>query len=422
MSVAQPHLKAPRQLDPSFGAGDGIDPISMPGSEYSVSLVQGLAVDTEARALFANTRGNRFVLGRRLKDGGADRQFGIEGLIHDVFSTDESGKSSGTGVFILESGAIMLRGSHSSSGSRSLPALALFDGNGHYDFGFGQYGKSVIPLPDESPGSDDLKGELLIDGDASTPLLISADEKILMVYEGFLSRLLKNGQPDPSFNGGKHYVDTRHPKYPSVILRMVQVSNDKLVLSGNANVNGERVVMFTCFFLDGKLDTDYGQNGYVLLHELGIYGPMAVTALVTTSPGKVVAIGQRQTPTREQGFLIGLDSVGKLDRDFNDGGPVFTPVSDSHRFYWNAGAIDSKGRIIVSGSSMEGSGSPGYVVVGRYLPDGKADLDFSENEGFVTTTNVQLSVAVAADPYDRIVIGGFTILPLNTPLLLRYLA
>jgi len=29
---------------------------------------------------------------------------------------------------------------------------------------------------------------------------------------------------------------------------MVQVCEDKLVLSGNANVNGERVVMFTCFF------------------------------------------------------------------------------------------------------------------------------------------------------------------------------
>ncbi|WP_179053727.1 hypothetical protein [Pseudomonas umsongensis] len=420
MSFAQPHLKPPGQLDPSFGAGDGIDPVSIPGPENAISLIQGLAVDTEARVLFATSRSNRFVLGRRLRDGGADRQFGIEGLIHDFFTTEEGGNSTGTGVFILESGAIMLRGSHS-SGSRSLPALALFDGNGHYDFGFGQYGKSVIPLPDESPGSDDLKGELLIDGDPSTPLLISADEKILMVYEGFLIRLLKNGQPDPSFNGGKHYVDTRHPEYPSVILRMVQVCEDKLVLSGNANVNGERVVMFTCFFLDGKLDTDYGQNGYVLLNELGINGQMAVTALVTTSPGKVVAIGQRQSPTREQGFLIGLDSVGKLDRDFNDGDPVFTPVTDSHRFYWNAGAIDSKGRIIVSGGSMEGSGSPAYIVVGRYLPDGKADLDFSENEGFVTTTNVQLSVAVAPDPYDRIVIGGLTIPP-NSPLLLRYLA
>lgn len=407
-------------LDPSFGdAGKVI--VQIPDSTGTVTRIHGLAIDADEGVLLSSTSKNHFVLGRLFEDGSLDKQFGNGGWVRDVFAS--AGNSTGISVSILnKNGSILLSGVHNTTGSYAEPALALFTAAGHYDTDFGQHGKIVIPLPNDPERSAGLaEYEPTATSGSSRHPVILGDGKLLLVHQGWLIRLLKNGQPDSSFHNGKHYRSALHPIYPSNISRIVQVSADTVVLGGNANVNGEIAGMLTRYFTNGELDPSFGQDGFVLLSNLGFDTNIVEILLKDNNQRKVVAVGQKISSPL-QGYMVCIDETGNLDAGFNDGRPVLTPTDPNRQFVWHAAAIDTHDRIIATGGSFEGNGGLVYLPTGRFLADGTPDFSFSANGGWVATKD-QLGEAITIDHKGRIVIGGF-----NQPsgemsaILLRYLA
>lgn len=418
MSTAHTDSTSAARLDPSFGEAGRVV-IHIPDTSTSVSRISGLVTDLDSRVLFTSSSPKRFLLGRLLEDGTVDRQFGNNGVIHDVFAEGD-GLSLSTGVSILNNGTILLTGVYDPSGPQRLPALALFNASGHYVTEFGQYGKAVIPVPNAAEGSAGLSGaDPFAANGSSQPPVILADGKMLLVFEGWLIRLLKNGRPDDSFDNGKHYRPARHPKYPSTTTCIVQASAETVVLAGTAKVDGEIFGMFARYFTNGELDRSFGRDGFVVLTDLRLN--TNILALAMKDNDKVVGIGQKLfTPSR--GLIVCLNAKGHLDPGFNHGNPVLVPTDANRQFNWHAGTIDHAGRIVATGGSLEGSDSTPYIATGRFTPDGSPDLTFSTNEGWVSAEG-QLAQALAIDHKDRIVISGLTSPPENvTPVILRYLA
>lgn len=383
-------------LDPDFGE-EGKAVIHIPGAGFEVSRIQGLAIDANEKVLFASTSSDRFVLGRLLKDGTTDQLFGNQGFIVDHFLDGD--KSSGWGVSILKNGTILLSGAHQVAGSRSLPALARFDESGHYDSQFGEFGKIVIPLPESTADASAFPApETLANGGSSKTPLILPDGKILLVYEGWLIRLTADGQPDSSFHEGKHYRNARHPEHPSLTYRIMQTSQDTVVLGGFAVVNQQNAVLLARYFINGELDTSFANRGFAILNDLS-YNSVTVD-IALKDLNKILVIAQKSSD-RSQGMLVCLDENGNYDTTFNNGQPVLVPADPDRNYSWHAGLIDAKGHIFASGGSLEGSTRPYYTITGKFLETGDLIEEWFNYQG-------QLSEAIATDHQRRIVIGGIT--------------
>jgi uncharacterized delta-60 repeat protein len=98
-----------------------------------------------------------------------------------------------------------------------------------------------------------------------------------------------------------------------------------------------------------------------------------------------------------------------LDQDFGDEGKVTT---DLGRAEARAVAIDSQGRIVVAGSTGDGSAD---FALARYMPDGSLDPAFGTG-GVVTTDfgGYDPASEVALDSSGRIVVGGSSLTPSGT--------
>ncbi|KAB0495140.1 hypothetical protein [Pseudomonas vancouverensis] len=386
-------------LDPSFGDGGRvIVPISESPGE--IPVIKGIAIDSSGAIFFASASADKFVLGRLLKDGTLDAGFGNNGFVRDIFA---EGTSLSTSVSLLENGSILLMGTHVHPRTRRMPGLALFSASGQYITGFGQNGKTVVPLPLTVPenSADLYEAEFAATSSSSTGPIMLPNGKLLLVYENVLIRLLRNGMPDPDFDNGNHYRRIQHPKYPSSLTRIVKDSAGTVVVSGTAQVNGKSTGVLVRCFTDGHIDRRFGEDGFVVLSDLDFNSN--ITALVPLKPHKVLAVGQKTLENRK-GYMVCLDEQGKFDTSFNGGKPVLVPSMEDVEFSWHTATVDHIGRIVATGGSF--GGLP-FIPVGRFLPNGQPDLTFSRNEGWIRIEG-QLSETVTLDDQGRIVFGGYT--------------
>ena len=127
------------------------------------------------------------------------------------------------------------------------------------------------------------------------------------------------------------------------------------------------VILFWSFSVQaapGDLDTDFGGDGIAINDING--GDDYGYASVVDSSGRTIVAGYL-TGTSNRDFVVArYTSAGILDRTFSTDGIVITPIGSSNDYAYVV-AVDSRGRIIVAGTSY-GSSSTGYnFAVARYL-------------------------------------------------------
>src|SRR5829696_6302906 len=316
-------------------------------------------------------------------DGTLDSSFGTAGKV----VTDLGTASTPNAVAIEGDGKIVVAGSI--AGPSGLAFLvARYSDSGALDTTFGSGGVVVTELGRPA---------------AARALAIQADGKI--VAAGYsrvaeritlaapsdfaIARYSADGSLDPTFGSGGtttlSFGEGMHARAEGVALG----SDGTIAVAGWAKPTstgggfGGSDFAVARLTAAGASDTGFDDDGRTLTD----FGAVETAEDVVVTPdGKVVLVGWG-----EHAALARYRPDGSLDATFGDAGKV----SAAAAAFFNATALDAKGRVVAAGASASGED----FVVARYLPGGRLDGRFG---GGATTTDFGANdsaeaVAVASD-------------------------
>lgn len=412
-------------LDPDFGSEGKAFPTNPSDPN---GFVHGLTI-ASGKLLIAARFGWNYAIIRLNTDGSPDEHFGNSGVVTGVF--ERGYYSRATNISVYEDGRILLTGIfEETETSPSLPALARFHQDGRPDTSFGIDGNLVIRLPLSqatlAPRPLAATGRGTSDGATSTVL---ADGKIILTGNhqysftekvGLLIRLEENGSLDTSFNDGKGFIIVRHPEYSTQIETKLIQPDGRIVVAGSAYVDDRAVGLYARYLPDGAIDDSFGSSGFAI--NTAVQKPTQILWITLQSNGKIIGVGSTlDFPL--QGLLQCLNTDGSNDPSFNEGSPMLTTVDENpYGFEWKSAATQTDGNIIALGNTL--GGEEADIILGRYLSNGKLDINFGD-KGIVRTkvgTSVDVSSAVDVQENGRIVVAGyFFSLNGSRPVVLRYL-
>jgi uncharacterized delta-60 repeat protein len=181
----------------------------------------------------------------------------------------------------------------------------------------------------------------------------------------------------------------------------------RIVVAGTAQVNGSPSVhefALARYNPDGTLDPSFDGDGR-LTTPIGASHDEAL-GVVVQPDGKVVAAGDSFNGTNSDFAVVRYLTDGSLDPTFGSGGKVVTPFGASSDDYGYGVAIDSQGRVVVGGFTLNG-GNYQFAVT-RYTPAGTPDPTFGIAGKAVTAFGPGVNVAfdLAIDDGDRVVVAG----------------
>jgi uncharacterized delta-60 repeat protein len=219
-------------------------------------------------------------------------------------------------------------------------------------------------------------------------------------------RYLSDGRLDKTFSGdGKAAVGF---KGDAVGNDMALMPGGKVVLAGGAGIGTpESAFAVARFRANGTADPSFSGDGR--LTTAFPFGWAEAAGVAVQTDGKIVVVGSaRSSGVWEQVAMARYLPAGGLDPTFGVGGIVTTPVLDppvgmDRASYAEDVAVQPDGRIVVVGWV-----GPGEVLfIARYLTDGRLDPTFGRGDGvkFSGGTHRQ-GFALALQPDGRIVVAG----------------
>ncbi|EDP74720.1 hypothetical protein [Hydrogenivirga sp. 128-5-R1-1] len=164
---------------------------------------------------------------------------------------------------------------------------------------------------------------------------------------------------------------------------------------------------------DGTLDTSFGTKGFVTHHDAaGGGGSDRVYSITTDNQGKILVTGESDNGSDMDMVIWRFHPDGTLDTTFGTGGVVVhhNAAGGNGGDTGRSIAIDSQGRILVTGHSRNGSGNDD-MVIWRYNPDGTIDSAFGNNGVVVHNSAAggngsDLGNSITIDGQGRILVTG----------------
>lgn len=272
-------------LDSNFGDG-GIVRWSTTGFHHHAGAV---AIDPDGRIVVAGSEAGRLIVMRLLADGTLDTSFGLSGSFvgpaHVILQR----------IHILRAAAGAYRITANSSDSCQVVGLTA---NGALDPSFGNNGIKLVGGPPDSMQCNSMaaqtNGRLLVAGRMSTG--------------AFVTRLLANGEADPSF------IPTVIPDLMTNATALTVGPDDSVLVAGRGPV-GVSGAMIVRLQADGELDALFGTAGatWIDLPFDGEWRPEINDMSVLPEGGVVATGGAFGTPfmVRLVG-MAGADSPGVL--------------------------------------------------------------------------------------------------------------
>ncbi|HYY43019.1 MAG TPA: hypothetical protein VE775_09825, partial [Pyrinomonadaceae bacterium] len=393
-------------LDTSFDT-DGRATVDF--TELTFEEARALALQTDGKIVVVGEGSSAFAVARLNANGSLDTSFDTDGKTMTAFGgTFEEADD----VVIQADGKIVAVGQTSRSvAADDNFALARynsdgsldtsFDGDGKVitDFGLVDSGRAAVIQPD---------GKIVVVGTAGT----LAGGSFFAV-----ARYNTNGALDTSFDtDGKVLTDSSGGRFNLGALAVALQTDGKIVAAGDDNASSQRDFGVMRYNTNGSLDTSFGTGGIVTTDF-----PLnddSITALLTQSDGKLVAVGRndlriRIINTQNPNFqLARYNTDGSLDTTFGTGGIVSTNFSTDSDDFAFAGALQSDGKIIAAGQtgaqfSQIPSADTSFALA-RYNPNGSLDTTFGTG-GLVTVdfgTGHDVAFGVAVQPDGKIVVVG----------------
>jgi uncharacterized delta-60 repeat protein len=407
-------------LDATF-AGKGKTQVYFAGS--TSSMANGIAIDSCGRLLVAakvgTPEGSRFGLARLLEDGSADLAFGKQGSVIGQF--ERGFEAMADNVRLLPDGHILVTGLQYENAHRTLPALALFDQQGHPVQRFGVNGYCVVRLPGNlSEGMRDSWLPPGLPGVEACDVRVQGDGRILLLanhhfeladHVGLLIRLNADGSLDNTFNG-RGFVIVRHLLMNTWISSLLVQQDGRILVGGSINFPEEGLL--ARYHADGKLDDSFAVDGFMTFNARG--HSTQVSQIVQTEQGDVQCFGSTRDPM--YCMALKVHSNGRPDSHYNNSQPRLLEISHSG---WTAAQALPDGCMLTVGATIGGVGAD--FIVARHRPDGLLDGDFGDG-GWVRTRlgrslDTATSLAVQAD--GNVVVAGYSLDGNYRAVVVRYL-
>jgi uncharacterized delta-60 repeat protein len=335
--------------------------------------------------------------------GTLDVSFGSGGRVTTNIGVDA--------VAVQPDGKLVGAGAANIDGSLDF-ALTRYDSEGTLDTSFGTGG--VVTTDFGSPWERATSVAIQSDGK-----IVVAGGSVVGFFNDFaLARYNTDGTLDAGFGtGGTVLTDFG---VSAQAYAMAVQPDGKIVVAGEANIDGGDNFEVVRYNSDGSLDESFGTGGKVSTDfGLGEQGfSYAQGYSLTIQPdGKLVVAGAAYIGAGFDAALARYQSNGALDSSFGTGGKVITDLAGGNAtlgptFNWMSSvAVLPDGRIIAAGQANIVRGY-GFALV-RYESDGTLDTSFG-TAGEVTTDFFLLdqgfSLAQASSlvvlPDERIVVGG----------------
>ena len=373
-------------LDPSFGTG----------GKVTTDLAGALAVQADGKLVMAGGAptanfGTAFALERFNSNGTLDASFGTGGKV----TSDFGGRFGGaTSVALQTDGKIVAAGGLV-IGLFNDFVVARYNSNGTLDTTFGTGGKVIT---DFGVSTQAMSVAVQPDG----KIVVGGYANLDGGYNFEVVRYNSNGTLDASFGTGGKVTTTfgvEQQGFSYALAYSLAVQQDgKIVLAGEATLNGDRDFALARYNSNGTIDPSFGTGGKVTT----TFGKNDVAFAVAVQPnGNIVTAGFGLFKFA----LARYNSNGTLDPGFGTGGLVTTSIGGL-----NDGAerlaLQGDGKIVVGGRSFINGNFHSALV--RYNTSGTLDAGFGAG-GKVTTIfggDSDDVGTIAIQPDGKIVVPG----------------
>jgi uncharacterized delta-60 repeat protein len=364
---AEPSLAAPGYPDPTFGHR-GVVKLDL---DHTSDVVSADVAGDRQRGFAVVTRSadEHSLLVRLTSSGSLDGSFGDAGIVALPGGPWNAVEFAGGGAIVV-------------AGSRDGEfAVARYSSGGAPDpsFGGGQVTTQVRPLPSSSVYFRDYDeprevftdlaiepdGSILATGYMRLYREASEEERSYVNAGTAVARFDPDGRLDTGFGeGGTLNTTAASGGRFLMVNKVVTLPGGKLLLAGNSQRN-LAVLELTA---GGMPDPGFGHSGIVISKAdtfnsgegFGQIGD-AKTVLVRAD-GRLVVVGRTT--------LLGLLPDGSHDPNFGKDGRAFTEDVYGEGIKASDGALDGKGRILLTGDNG------GISSVARFLPNGHPDRRF----------------------------------------------
>ena len=386
---------APGDLDLTFGVNGRVT------TDVVASGIEGayaIAIEPNGKLVVVGTSQanggipSDFSAVRYNANGGVDTSFNGTGRITTSFNVLDYAH----GVAVQPDGKIVVVGAAGNTGGVPfLFALARYTANGALDTTFNSTGKVTTAIggayDEASCVAVQNDGKIVVAGSAANPL--KSDFAVV--------RYNTNGTLDTTFNGiGKVTTDVGGLGESDSAVCMVVQPDGKIVVAGNATINGLSRFALVRYNVGGTLDDAFGNEGIEITDSTSLGDTLIGMAL--QADGKIVLGGNSNTGDPEGTYITfaRYNPNGVLDTTFAGSGRVSTLLTPTNTAISSL-ALQADGKIVVAGPSPQPVGGIA-VLLARYNNDGGLDNGFGNNGRVIATGGGEIR-AIAIQPDGKIV-------------------
>jgi len=383
-------------FDTTFSSDGKLTTDFASGYDYANSV----AIQRDGKIVVAGGGFGDFAIARYNTDGTLDTTFSKDGKQTTDFA---SGDEIASSVALQSNGKIVVAGYTigANSGYNYDFALARYNADGTPDTTFSGDGKQTTDFRSQNDfvetAAIQSDGKIVVSGGTS-------DDFALARYntDGSLDTTFsEDGKQTTDFNPAANYL------YDYAYSMIIQ-KDGKIILAGSDVVD----FALARYNTDGSLDITFSEDGKQTT-DFGYAGEHAASVALQTD-GEIVVVGGSLTTDGDSGdddkynFSIArYNSDGSPDTAFSEDGKISDYIHAGHTIYTSS-AIQSDGKIVVAGSTKQGSSS--LFAVARYNKDGTLDTTFSKDgkktTGFGSSGEVASSLVIQSD--GKIVVAGYT--------------
>jgi uncharacterized delta-60 repeat protein len=306
--------------------------------------------------------------------GSPDTNFGNGGFLFGTLNAPNFSGSSGTELAFSSDGKVLFGG----GSNNNLVIAKLSPTNGAFDNSFSGDGRLFVPQPSSGVQSIAVQSDgKLVVGTSGSAGSTRADANM------YIFRFQANGDTDPTWNGGNPAIVDFYRGWDTVYDLSLQ-SDGKVIAVGSMESGSDdswQNVAIARLTTSGQLDTSFSGDGKFGQDFADVR--RTVSAVVVQSDGKTVVAGtlRQFNPASPGGisddfFITRYNVNGTVDTGFGTGGSVVRDVFTGQFDVLSNILIQPDGKILALGSTA-GFGRDADVALMRFNANGTSDTTFS---------------------------------------------
>jgi uncharacterized delta-60 repeat protein len=389
----------PGSLDMSFNYPNGYSLFNSAADNRDRGVEVAIQPDGKIVILGYSHNGTNedVLLARYNTDGSLDTSFGTGGFV----LYDRGGNDRGLGLALQADGKIVAVGYTYVGGQRDVLVLR-YHPNGTLDSTFGTGGSATYS---SSGSATDIGFGVAIQSDGG--IVVVGETSNGTKQDALVLRYTTGGSLDHGFGSGGVFVYGGSGRNTDRGFAAAIQPDRKIVLVGASVVNNKDDVLVLRLNPNGTLDGTFGSAGVVTYSGAGDHYDYG-NGVALQGDGRIVVLGVTSIGTAFDILLLRYNSNGTLDTTFGTGGVVIYGDSGDRNDYGYALVIQKDDKIVFTGYTQ---GSSDDLLVVRFNPTGALDTTFGTAgtviwNGPAGGTDYGQGIALQSD--GKLIITGFS--------------